>query len=530
VVPVYNQAEAIAVNIGIIRECLVQELGRSFELIVVSDGSIDQTQERMLEACADSVRTIHYDRNLGKGYAIKTGALQAQGRWIAFIDADLDLQPSRLPEFLRVAEAEQLDFAIGSKRHPDSSVVYPRSRRVASWLYQKLVRVLFRLDVRDTQVGLKLFRREVAEEVMPLLLVKRFAFDLELLAVARAFGFGRIRELPVTLDYRFTGSGVRSLAVLHALVDTAAIFYRLRILRTYQRKRQLLPIVSRRGQAEGQRVTVITSDPACLASLDWVSMDVVRVEVLDARHVHEAAFESPNAVLAIVGDGVRPASNWLSTTVPYLASPGLVAVVAPKMAPATGSVLERGAAAVCESRLGGGGRYFRYTPGNLRLVDDFPDDTLVVRRDSFLAVGEANLDEVCSRLVDRGGEVVYTPETVLAARPAALYRPRFREAARYGRRRGRHVRSRSGRLRSTTILPALLLLFALSAPVALLKGGLGLWLWLAAAAVYGVVLLWTATVAAAKFRSLSVGAAAVAGLLGTHLAFGLGFLRGLLGE
>src|SRR5262249_7355408 len=128
------------------------------------------------------------------------------------------------------------DFAIGSKRHPDSKVHYPRSRVVTSWMYQQLVRVLFRLDVRDTQVGLKVFRREVAREVMPLLLVKRYAFDIELLAVSRAFGFDRVREMPISLDYRFTGSGVRSAAALHAVVDTLAVFYRLRILGHYQRR------------------------------------------------------------------------------------------------------------------------------------------------------------------------------------------------------------------------------------------------------------------------------------------------------
>jgi ABC-type Fe3+/spermidine/putrescine transport system ATPase subunit len=87
-------------------------------------------------------------------------------------------------ENLEVARRERLDFAIGSKRHPESVVHYPWSRRLASRCYQALNRLLFRLDVRDTQVGLKLFRREVAEDVVPLLLVKRFAFDLELLAGA----------------------------------------------------------------------------------------------------------------------------------------------------------------------------------------------------------------------------------------------------------------------------------------------------------------------------------------------------------
>src|SRR5213076_3091282 len=78
------------------------------------------------------------------------------------------------------------------------------------------------------------------DEVVPLLLVKQFAFDLELLAVATALGYGRIKELPVRLEYRFTGSALGSASVLRALWDTAAIFYRLRVLRTYQRKRGLL--------------------------------------------------------------------------------------------------------------------------------------------------------------------------------------------------------------------------------------------------------------------------------------------------
>src|SRR5213079_2446761 len=123
-------------------------------------------------------------------------------------DADLDIDPGSIPDYVTIARAEGLDFAIGSKRHRESVVEYPRSRKVASWCYQQLNRVLFRLDVRDTQVGLKVVGRRVVDEVVPLLLVKQFAFDLELLAVATALGYGRIKELPVRLEYRFTGSAL----------------------------------------------------------------------------------------------------------------------------------------------------------------------------------------------------------------------------------------------------------------------------------------------------------------------------------
>ena len=241
IVPVYNGGDEIVENVGVIRRAAAGDLSaEDVELIVVSDGSIDGTAERLIEARTDvDMHVIHYDHNLGKGHAVKVGALAAAGHWIAIVDADLDLDPGLIPEYLETARREQLDFAVGSKRHPDSVVFYPRSRRMASWCYQQLNRMLFRLDVRDTQVGLKVFRREVADEVVPLLLVKRFAFDLELLAVGRAFGFRRVRELPVRLDYRFTGSEVGSTAVARALWDTAAIFYRLRILHTYQRRRRL---------------------------------------------------------------------------------------------------------------------------------------------------------------------------------------------------------------------------------------------------------------------------------------------------
>ena len=242
VVPVYNGGEDIVENVETIRSAVAGGLGgEEVELVVVSDGSIDGTAERLLEARSDvGMHVIHYDHNAGKGYAVKVGTLAADGEWIAVVDADLDLDPGAIPAYLAIARRERLDFAIGSKRHPDSVVHYPRSRRIASWCYQQLNRVLFSLDVRDTQVGLKVYSREVAENVVPLLLVKQFAFDLELLAVARAFGYRRVRELPVRLDYRFTGSEVGSAAVARALWDTAAVFYRLRILRTYEQRRRCL--------------------------------------------------------------------------------------------------------------------------------------------------------------------------------------------------------------------------------------------------------------------------------------------------
>jgi dolichyl-phosphate beta-glucosyltransferase len=137
VVPVYNGGEEIVQNIGAIRRAVSEGLrGEEIEVIVVSDGSLDDTGERLLAARSDTgIRVIHYDRNLGKGYAVKAGALASHGKWVALVDSDLDLDPASVPTYLEIARRERLDFAIGSKRHPESIVHYPRSRRIASWCY-----------------------------------------------------------------------------------------------------------------------------------------------------------------------------------------------------------------------------------------------------------------------------------------------------------------------------------------------------------------------------------------------------------
>jgi glycosyltransferase involved in cell wall biosynthesis len=528
VVPVYNQASAIADNIRVIRERVEAGLGEEIELIVVSDGSIDSTEETVLETGV-AARVIHYDRNLGKGYAVKVGALEARGRWVAYVDADLDLDPGLLPAFVAAAEERGLDLAIGSKRHPESQVHYPGSRRAASWLYQQLVRLLFRLDVRDTQVGMKVFSRDVAEQVLPLLLVKRFAFDLELLAVSRALGFTRIEELPIRLEYRFTGSGVRSHAVLRALVDTAAIFYRLRLLRYYERKQTL---VGRYGWTRPQPRTPTVSligDPLLAERLDYPALEVVPLHEDSPAARRHAAERADGELLAFVRPGALPAVNWLSASVAFLARAEIGAVVTPLLAPVVGDVGSRAAAAIRESRLGGGTQYFRFLPGNLRFVQDFPGDAIVVRRDLFLRLPAGTpVADVCAELDARGHSVLYSPESVVVAAPPPLLGPHASWAFGYGRVRGAAVRRRGfGALRFSSILPLVLIAFVLGTLWLALAGADGRLL-LAAWTPYALVVLATSATAAVRFRSPAVGLLVVPGFVATHLTYAVGFCAGLV--
>lgn len=235
IIPVFNGARYVADNLRAIARAL-EPLDDSFELIVVCDGSTDGTAKAAERAADPCVRVLSYELNRGKGYALCFGATHARGRLVGWLDADLDIDPSAIVAAARRFEGDAVDAVIGSKRHSASEVDYPPLRRLFSWGYQLLVRCLFRVNVRDTQVGAKLFRREMLETVMPLLLIKQYAFDLELLAVAAEFGFDRVEEIPVRLDYRFTGTGINREAVQRMLVDTLAIAYRIHVRHWYVRR------------------------------------------------------------------------------------------------------------------------------------------------------------------------------------------------------------------------------------------------------------------------------------------------------
>ncbi len=166
---------------------------------------------------------------------------KSKGDIAGFIDAGLDINPNAISMLLEHFEWYDADIIVGSKRHPVSKVKYPWQRKIVSFLSQLFIRTLFGFKVRDTQTGVKFFKKSVLDKVMPRLLVKRWAFDIEMLAVSNYLGFTRIYEAPIELKLEFGGlSTLTSGAFLRVLwgtfVDTLAIFYRLRIVKFYDYK------------------------------------------------------------------------------------------------------------------------------------------------------------------------------------------------------------------------------------------------------------------------------------------------------
>lgn len=235
VVPAFNEAAQIQRCVEETTAAL-DELGVAYEIVIVDDGSDDGTADLARAAAAGQprVRVTGHDVNLGKGSALIRGTATALGDLVLFVDADLEVHPRQVALLYEELLARRLDVVIGSKLHPDSQLDYPRSRRLLSVGYYLLVRLLFRLPVRDTQTGLKLYRADALRRVAPRLVVKRFAHDLEVLVIMRRLGY-RIGEAPVVVTRARPFPRIGAPDIHRVAHDTAAIWYRTYVLRHYDR-------------------------------------------------------------------------------------------------------------------------------------------------------------------------------------------------------------------------------------------------------------------------------------------------------
>jgi len=234
IMPAYNEAGRIAASI---RETArtFNEFGCNWELIILDDGSTDGTYEKAADLVSEFpgrliVKENH--TNLGKGRAMKKAIHYISGDYVVFLDADMDLHPIQVQTLFDIMRLDNADIVIGSKMHPNSVVNYPLQRKIISLGYYIFVKILFGLPCHDTQTGLKLFKAKVLKEVFPRILVKKFAFDLEVLVNAFHLGY-KITEAPIVLtpQRQFGRIGMRS--ILATWWDTCAVWYRMYVLKYY---------------------------------------------------------------------------------------------------------------------------------------------------------------------------------------------------------------------------------------------------------------------------------------------------------
>jgi glycosyltransferase involved in cell wall biosynthesis len=229
VIPAYNEEIFIEDTLGTL-DLAIKEKMSQYEIVVVDDGSKDQTFTKALQYARRNghVKVIRYARNAGKGFAIKTGVMESTGDVVIFLDGDMEIDLNTISKYVKALE--NADIVIATKWHPDSIVSMPLDRRMLSRTFNVLVRALIGFNLKDTQVGLKVMKRSAVNKIFPRLSVKRYAFDVELLTLAHLFGL-KIVEMPVKLKI---SSSFKPKDAWRMFVDLLGIAYRLRIIHWYQ--------------------------------------------------------------------------------------------------------------------------------------------------------------------------------------------------------------------------------------------------------------------------------------------------------
>lgn len=198
VIPAYNEEERLAPTLDRVL-AFARNSGWNTEVIVVNDGSCDRTADvvRSYACKTEVVRLLENPGNRGKGYSVRNGVLHANGEFVLFTDADMSSPIEEAPKLLQ-ALADGADIAIGSRwaRSELQTRRQSLARQFLGRIFNVLLRMLLRLNFKDTQCGFKAFRREAARAIFPLQRIEGWGFDPEILFLANRSRF-RIVEVPV---------------------------------------------------------------------------------------------------------------------------------------------------------------------------------------------------------------------------------------------------------------------------------------------------------------------------------------------
>lgn len=557
IMPAYGLASVIEHNIEVVCDLLLGHI--PFEVLPVDDGSRDCTADALRRAAAKDpshVRPVFVTVNAGKGNALKQGFASSRGSHILLLDGDLDLSPVRITTFFDIMAAKRADIVIGSKRHRDSVVDYPWHRRLASSVYYALVRLLVGLPVTDTQTGMKLFVREALEWAFERMLVKAFAFDLEILAIAHAKGY-IVAEAPIEMHF---GQKVGCLCwtnVKQVMTDTLAIFYRLRLLRYYGSV-EVAP-----APKKPLLVSVVIACPApspylaeCLCALAHQTYSCFEVIVLPdapadlgcypfelqvrptgktrpAEKRNEGIRVAKGEIVAFLDDDAYPVANWLEHAVKYFTLPDVGGVGGPGVTPPGDPFMGQAGGRVYANLFVSGNYRYRYIGDRVRAcVDDLPSCNLFARTDILKAIkgyrtdfwpGEDTI--LCADIVlGQKKRIVYDPWVQVFHHRRPLFGPHLRQIGRYALHRGHFAkRFPSTSLRVSYLLPSFFVLgLALGAILAFFCP-LFRMAYFTGLALYGLLTLFSSI-----SHSPTLWLMTWLGVMATHVVYGVRFMMGIL--
>ena len=449
------------------------------ELVPVDDGSCDGTDEVLsrIKSLEPGYRHVSFKpvicrRNGGKGASLRAGFNASTGRYVMLLDGDLDINPKRTPFFFETLVKANADIVIGSKRHKRSVVQYPWHRRLVSFVYFSLVKMFIGLPVTYTQTGMKLFKREVLGPALARMLVKTYAFDLELLSIAYSRG-AKIAEAPVRIRFGNKFGALKPSTVKQMAIDSLAVFYRLRILRYYAKAmaprpldheplvsiviacpysswmlKECLSAISVQSYENWECIVlpdaVLTEDACAELPKDARIRYIATGKVRPAEKRNLGIREAKGEIVAFIDDDAYPESHWLEYALKYFSEPNIGAVGGPGVTPPGDPWLSKLGGRIYDNLLVSGNYRYRYKAGGVRRDgDDYPSCNLFVRKNLLDRIGGYRTDFwpgedtlLCKDIIDAGNRIVYDPWVIVYHHRRALFAPHIRQLGRYAFHRG----------------------------------------------------------------------------------------------
>ena len=210
IIPLYNEQERILKSLAILKKFFEQSKKREIEIIFVSDGSTDQTNDIIRLFIKENKKKfnlllISYLKNIGKGFAIKKGILKSKKNWILICDADMSVNPNQFSLWFKNKKIINKNEAyFGSRRHEKSKVKTTIIRKFLGMCFIVFIRLLLNIKLKDSQCGFKVFHRSYALKVFKRINSFRFAFDVELIFILEKLNI-KIKELPLKWVHKSGG-------------------------------------------------------------------------------------------------------------------------------------------------------------------------------------------------------------------------------------------------------------------------------------------------------------------------------------
>ncbi len=481
-VPVYNIENTIEKNINILIN-KVSPFLMNFEIIISDDGSSDNSKEEIKNICLKlknnnayanlkNITGVYARENHGKGHALKRACEISNGEYIIFCDGDMEIDPSQLENFFHIMQKENADIVIGSKRHKDSIVNYSNIRKLISFIYFMFVKIFFHLPIQDTQTGLKLFKRDAVINIFPRILVKAFAYDLEVLAACN-YNNKKIVSAPVIVNPNRHFGFIKFSILWRTFIDTLAIFYRLNIVHFYNNlfdelnKRPLVSIIiplkkiNDYIKEETEYILEqIYSNFELIILPDKYSDEEINIELFkDSRIKIIETGEFPPAVkraigtehskgsiLAFLDDDTYPEKDWLLNALRAMESVKINALGGPAVSSSKDNFSKQISGLIYSSSLMSGKHKARYIPDKVQYVNDYPSCNFIITRELYYRVGGFKSEYypgedtiLCNNIIKANEKILYTPEALVYHHRRDLFFGHFKQLKGYAWHRGYKV-------------------------------------------------------------------------------------------